>query len=152
MAQGFINEQQIPIPVPINMGGSGRTTAGNSVASPSCGTVTGGPSSLTPVTNLSVTITTLGGPVQLKLEADGTTNNSYLIASGNNLDLAFFRGSTQLSMQIGAGNSAGNYGYPTSGVSFTDYPPAGTYTYSVQYLCSGGTASINYARLVATEI
>ena len=115
----------------------------------SSGAFSGSSATFATVTNLTVTITTLGGPVKLSLEADGnTTNTSYLTGTGDNLLGAFFRGVTQLSYQICAPNGVAA---STSGVNFTDNPAAGTYTYTFQYK-TGGVIGVNYARLVAVEV
>ncbi|MCB0421149.1 MAG: hypothetical protein KDD61_09135 [Bdellovibrionales bacterium] len=136
----------------------------NYVESSNCGaSVSITSSSFTDVTNLSVSITTIGRPVKLLLCSSGDDSNygSYngngidlYYASGNNTgQIKFLRGSTQISVNQYYYNSPGN-GLHISGEEMIDYPSAGTYTYKVQALVFSGLGSISFhnMRLVAVEL
>jgi hypothetical protein len=94
------------------------------------------------VTNLSVTITTGGRPIQLALISDGSGNQAYL-ASGI---LQFVRGSTGI-----ADTFVASANIPVSAFSHVDVPSAGTYTYKVQ-LRGQSTGYCYYAKLLAFEL
>ena len=107
------------------------------------------------VTNLTLSITTKGGPVLLKLQSSSTSTSpgsgSYLAGVTNTGLVAFFRGSTQLSgdevfSTATTLNAPGGYGV-------IDTPAAGTYTYTFQGLVNaGGTLTVMNCNLVAMEI
>jgi hypothetical protein len=133
---------------------SGPSSTQNFQISSSSGTFTTSSSSFVAVTNLSVTITTIGNPVQLRLQADGTANPTVIYngISASSI-FAFFRGLTQLNAdQVAASNSATLNYYPPGAFAFLDHPTAGTYTYTLQVKTSAGTASCQYVSLVAQEL
>lgn len=101
--------------------------------------------SFTDVTNLSVTITTTGRPVMVILQSDGSASLSFLQASGGGtLDLALFRGASQISdWHFGSAVNC-----PTL---YLDPVAAGTYTYKVQAKASSGGA-VDQMVLVAYEL
>lgn len=119
-----------------------------------------------PVTNFSVTITTLGGPVIIKVIPDGTSNastfgNSNTGATQMEFNVLFKRNGTTFGrqkFQIGADSDTA--GVPT--VSFVgpgaigtmDFQPAGTYTYTVELDAISSTTGgrILYSKLVAYEL
>lgn len=102
--------------------------------------------SLTDVTNLTVTITTTGRPVMLKLQPDGvgTAEMSCLgVANATSVvSTRFVRGSTAIAdfvQYLLPSNFGGvNHGIavPSSVISHIDTPVAGTYTYKVQVATS----------------
>ncbi len=108
------------------------------------------------VTNLSVTITTNGGPVCLSLSG----GNVGVSSTGNmaNAAFQFFRGSTGLGLysaisEVGSGTAPTVY-IPGSAVSFIDTPGPGTYTYTLQASVAAATSStayVNNTELVAYE-
>jgi hypothetical protein len=130
-------------------------------------------SSLVDVTNLSVTITTSGRPVQLALIADGSggtsgiqiqrspTATTSLINTGF---VSFVRGSTVLTDdQIGNAITSGastftnlKVDYPASAFAYIDAVSAGTVTYKLQVSHSGtlgsGILSVTRCKLIAFEL
>lgn len=144
------------VPIANGITRSNLAAVGQQVSS-SCGNFSV-PTSITPVTNLSVTITTSGRPVILMLQSDGTTSvaNFQLVSglSGCALRIEFLRNGTQIfpyACDIGASTTAS---FPGSIVTL-DAPAAGTYTYSVSALIaafSGASANIQFCELVAYEL
>lgn len=115
------------------------------------------------VTNLTVTITTKGGPVELMLVDDESLSNSGVTiqcsASGfPTAWLNFYRGATQLT-HTQLGSTAGSYPVssflPASAFKHIDYPSAGTHTYKVT-TSTGSTATtgigVTRCKLIAKEI
>jgi hypothetical protein len=131
----------------------------NVVKSSSSGAYSITSTSYAAVTNLSVSITTTGGAVLLKLESGDTSqpcgvfNNS----NGTQIYLAFFRGVTQLSQDdVYCSSALGPPPIivPPGSFNFIDTPAAGTYTYTMQALTTvgGQTGTVNYCKLVAMEV
>lgn len=118
------------------------------------------------VPGLSVTITTSGRPVVLKLENDQSTFNGNVTVSGGNNTitsqgvLQFVRNGTNFCGQyIGAASAPPSSGstnvqIPSSSFSATDFVAAGTYTYTVQIACLavGLTMFVTDTILVAYEL
>lgn len=135
--------------------GAGGFAASNGIASFS----TSNPSAFVPVTNLSVTITTLGNPIEIALQADGTGNPSTIISAGlpgnaPGFDhVAIFRGSTLAAdHELGSSSTAITLEYPVE-LSYRDIEPAGTYTYTVQVKAAAAhSVSITAAVLTAHEL
>ena len=132
----------------------------NVVKSSNSGAAAVSGSSFSAITNMTVTITTLGGPVLLKLQtnASNNTQNCGIFQGGANTGfvvLGFFRGVTQLSADTvySASATAGLY-VPAGSISFIDTPTAVSYTYTLQgYLGgSGSSGTVNYCDMVAMEI
>lgn len=122
--------------------------AGGIAVSASSASFSAAGATFTDVTNLSVTITTLGRPVKLSLQSDGLGSVSRLTTDGEST-LQFVRGSTSLN-QLYAGNS--NFSPPSSSFQHTDLVAAGTYTYKVQVKQAAGTAvSVLNTVLIAHE-
>ncbi len=138
--------------------------AGGVVFSASSGTFSTDSTSYTDVTNLSVTLTTLGRPVRIFLDTADGTNESFLRAivdtSASNpfakyklvrditdikiTDIASTSGSSSASVQIVV---------PVGSLDFLDTPAAGTYVYKLQTLAgSNNVSDVRHARLVAYEI
>lgn len=98
------------------------------------------------IPNLVVTITTLGGPVELSLQSTSAANMSQFNGSGGTLILSYYRDSTQLN------NEGVSALVPVSSFRYIDQPPPGTYTYTVKAYVNAGTGYAVYASLVAIEI
>lgn len=136
--------------------------AANKVISASSGVYSTASTSLTAVTNMSVSITTTGNPVMLYLQDDGSLSgngSNVSVSSTNGIltygNFAWFRGSTQLTqMQIVPQNSASGYPMPAGNLLFMDSPAAGTYTYTLKVKCSGSSTGIQvyYQNMVAYEL
>ncbi len=123
---------------------SNQAPVGQQISS-SSGSFSSGSTSITAVTNLSVTLTTSGRPVMVFCQSDGTGNNSFF--GGNNSGTAYnvyiYRGATQLSnVEFLEGNS------PPSTALALDTPSAGTYTYTVQVQTSVHLNDINVNNMV----
>jgi hypothetical protein len=125
--------------------------------SSSCGTFNTSSSSLTDVTNLSVSITTTGRPVYLALVSDGSGNGCYLgsqeASNAINVgEIAFLRGATEVARA--ACSYAPSFGRVMQGPPFhIDAAAAGTYTYKVQARVVTGTAmNLGYLKLLAFEL
>jgi hypothetical protein len=110
----------------------------------------------TDVTNLSITITTVGRPVQLRLESTSTASSGSSTSqistggtSNQRVVIMFLRDSTVISTSQSILAEV-----PPSSFAFLDTPSAGTYTYKVRAYISVAGPSINIlnTRLVAYEI
>lgn len=115
--------------------------------------------SYTPVTNMSVTITTTGRPVLIFLQPDGTTNVGGISASANSFaetSFKLFRGATLVALFNYQLNVSSSLFLCPSQIFALDTPSAGTYTYSlqVQVAGTGGTpnAAVFYCVMVAYEL
>jgi hypothetical protein len=112
------------------------------------------------VTNLSVTITTTGRPVQVMLISDGTANIAGVYLNDANLEagaeIQIYRGATSISKQWAVTNSGAgasvNAWWPGSSIQHLDTPSAGTYTYKVTASRFGDAAKLRYVKLIAYEI
>lgn len=114
------------------------------------------------ISNLTLSITTVGKPVMVMLQSTSGNIGSFTVAtsgsSGSNTgNIAFFRGASA----IGGGafaTSSTTFGnsttFPASSFFCLDNPGAGTYSYSVQWkmTLSGGSLSLANVRLVAYEL
>lgn len=169
------NTGAMAAPIPFNQGITGANIAAGTVTrqnqvpvgqqiSASSGTFNIGPPNgnvLTPVTNLSVTITTTGRPVMISLQSDGTAGISLVGTTSTNHaqgSMQFQRnavsiGSMALPSLLSSG-SATNINVPVSSYQMLDTPTAGTYTYSVSV--AGGDSTdvvrVNFATLLAYEL
>lgn len=133
--------------------------------SASSGTFSGVSATAADVTNLTVTITTTGRPVFVGLVHDGTTNAGYVRIYNGSTDQAtgtlnILRATTVISstrLETNQVSSAEIWAtYPVSSFSYIEPIAAGTYTYKVQYLSEGATATddfrVYYAKLLAFEL
>jgi hypothetical protein len=124
----------------------------NSITSASCGTFSDSSGVAVPVTNLSVSITTAGNPVQLMLQPDGSANISNFGADlPPSASILFYRDGSPLAATVVADFSfAGGIAF-----SFVDNAPtAGSHTYDV-YVNSSGFGSgvdVNWCTLNVTEL
>jgi len=161
-AQGITQAMLSPVTVATTV------SAGGMAISNSSASFVQTTSTLTPVTNLSVTITTTGRPVQLRIIDDGV--NSLIGSAGSGMILngtgncqaavAFFIGSTQLTYQlyqVAIGSAlASQVTIPASAVSHTDVSvngAPGTYTYTVKVALGAGNAlTMQNLKLLAKEV
>lgn len=133
--------------------------AGGVAVSTSSSTFSTASASAVDVTNLSVTIVTLGNPVMVMLVSDGAaasnvgpSNNA--ASSTANGEIYFVRGSTTILdslmvVQVGSGNTINSQGILT----FLDVIAAGTYTYKVQAALNAGQfMNVKNCKLVAYEL
>lgn len=114
------------------------------------------------VTNLSVTITTTGGPVELFLVADNINTGSIgpSVASGTSYGgfIKLIRDSASIGTYdvsiSGATSTAPALSIASSTVRFFDSPPAGTYTYKIQAYASASpqVMRVYNTQLVANEL
>lgn len=92
------------------------------------------------VTNLSLQVTTLGGPVGIRLQSDGSGNNSmfglFRIASDVGGNLLLLRDGTEIARHrfrlVTDAGASGNDIYFPGVFLHDDNPPGGTYTYKIQ--------------------
>jgi hypothetical protein len=141
-------------------------TAGNIALSASSGSFSVAGTTATDVTNLSVSITTssAGRPVELRLVADGDTLNDsrvLIVNDGGNNSVSgairFLRDGTTISrvaMRKLGGDFAHQLALPPSAFSHIDTSVAAstTYTYKVQLQGSSGTNYVERVKLLAREI
>lgn len=119
------------------------------VESASSGTFATGSTSFTPVTNLSVTITTTGRPVMVILQGDGTSGligaNSHLGIQGNGGPPAtmsiWFSGGVRQPTYDFKSFAATIVAETPGSIMFLDTAVAGTYTYVVQVRIEPGTTA-----------
>jgi hypothetical protein len=128
---------------------TGTSVAAGGVAiSGSSGTFSTVSGSYVDVTNLSVTITTLGSPVVITFIPDGSTSDANA-ALFSTTSLGYFkvlRGATVVGityLQTGANKA------PPGAFKFLDVVAAGTYTYKLQAITD---AAVSYSRMVAYEL
>ena len=140
-----------------SVGTGGVAISGNS------GVFSTASASFVDVTNLSVSITTSGRPVELKLiqaiSSSGLVRNTTGTSTFSTLSIQFLRDGVAIALFFAksgmlSGATGADFELPPSAFAFLDTPAAGTYTYKVQArLIGGGTLMdvINCA-LVAYEI
>lgn len=140
-----------------------RAALGQQVSSSSGSYSLTGTTSITDVTNLSITITTTGRPVFVGLISDGTGVQSTIVYTDTQVQLSpelyFYRGATNISAQsfaqrVGGSSVYSFTGVPVSAVSHIDIPSAGTYTYkfSVRPTASTAVMEVLNAKLIAYEL
>lgn len=131
---------------------SSTVGVGGVAISNSCNGFTTSSTSYVNVTNLSVTITTTGKPVQLMLISDGQAGGSYFGAvSGTAVaSVQILRNGTPVGVYIT--QASGSSVVPASSVVTVDPVSASTYTYTVQLSTSSNPVSIQNAKLVAYEL
>jgi hypothetical protein len=114
------------------------------------------PSTMTAVTNLSVTITTTGRPVSIQLPSDGSGGISNITVVSGHLLINVLRNGIVISTSLVGNDDNGiNQSIPTSSISCFDIVAAGTYTYSVQAsytTLSSGNGAIQLCKLLAYEL
>lgn len=134
--------------------------------SSSCGTFANS-GTILDVTNLTVTITTSGRPVQLSVQSDGTgVSSNFEVFTGTTFTAtgvwAIQRGGVDIAngsmlyKPAASGNIGASVQYPVSSINHVDVVGAGTYTYQVRagLAAAGSSRSIDVinAVLVAYEI
>jgi hypothetical protein len=140
---------------------TGTTVSTGGVAiSASSGAYASAATSVTAVTNLSVTITTSGRPVFVGLVADGDTSQSNAARLGTSGSGTFSgyaiikRDSTIISYNVLPSNSTTSPLLPPSMLNAVDAVAAGTYTYTVSTISQNAALSVlvEYCKLVAYEL
>jgi hypothetical protein len=142
-------------PRPVN----NPAAAGEVAISASSGMFMTASGSFTPVTNLSITLTTLGRPVYISLVSANTTVNGqgYVGLAGgvgtNAVTFAIFRDGVEVcsSSVLGVGSQTG---VPPGTMAHLDAGlAAGTYVYTIQAASNAGsTAVVSHCKLLAYEI
>lgn len=142
--------------------GEGSWQGANYQVSASSGAFSTNSTILVDVTNLSVSITTTGRPVILKLVGTADNSSSWLRVSSTAASPGFavmlVRDSTDLNILYPeatfADGGTNAIQLPPSCIEYFDVPAAGTYTYKIQAGCIAGSTGcqINNVRLVAYEI
>jgi hypothetical protein len=113
---------------------------------------------ITPVTNLTVTITTSGRPVMLMLQAFGGGTNSAIAITTSDVtkfvQIFLFRDAANISNSALYAPVVTNPNAIPPAISYVDVPASGTYTYTVRYSVSTAlaTAFFTDCQLVAYEI
>jgi hypothetical protein len=151
MADAFVTQAKVEIRATTTNGtdpGAGGVSKSSAVASWTNNTTT-----YTDIT--STIITTLGNPVNLKIEGTGA-GHSNVYSDGNGSGYAVFkwiRGTTDLVELASGSNSSAREREAPGGIAHTDTPAAGTYTYKLQGKINGATttAAVENVRIVADE-
>lgn len=135
--------------------------AGGLAVSNACVSYSTTSSSYADVTNLTVTITTLGNPVVLTLKNDEPLNFSYILLSkyANTASANVFLqrntddiGLHTLEISIGGATSVSKK-VPPGSIQFIDTPVAGTYTYKIlAATISSATLTFTNIKLTAREL
>jgi hypothetical protein len=129
---------------------TGQIAAVGQQVSSSCGSYLTTSTSYANVTNLSVTITTTGKPVELSLIPDGTSSGSSL-GSNVTMTLEFFNSTS--SAIVGVYTLPTNQSIIVPPPPVKDVPAAGTYTYVVRVILgSSGVGGVTNLKLFAYEI
>lgn len=130
-------------------GGIGITGSSGSIS-----TSSGSPQT---IPNHSVTITTLGRPVSLSLQADGSGNPSFVGANGSSgcsNQVLLFRGGVQIAVWVIQQSGGSEIHVPSSSIYYIDPVAAGTYAYEFKYevgLNGIPAAQIQYTKMVVYE-
>jgi hypothetical protein len=107
---------------------------------------------------ITVTVSSNGGPIELRLLGDGSTNASGLsvtgtVATAQEGSVQFVRDGATVVNQFLIDSEYAGIRIPPGGVAALDYVPAGTYTYTLQAkLVTGTTFAINYLRMMARAL
>lgn len=106
------------------------------------------------ITNLTTSITTVGKPVTITFQQDGTsaggTNASYLSLSGSTLEFLLIRDVSTIICAYDLQQPTGTIKVTPSSLNFIDpSPSAGPHTYKVQVR---GTMSLFYTIMIAREL
>jgi len=146
---------------------SATALAGGFAVSASCGAYIGSNASLIEpgyesITNLEVTITSLGNPIIIELIPDGSSSYSYyritnggLTQGGLNLKRTGTSSDNRALYETTTTRPNPFAGRPAASIKYVDFVAAGTYTYKMQLhqATSGGTANtIGYVKLAAREM
>lgn len=131
--------------------------------SASCGDYTTTSTIPLDVTNLSVSLTTVGRPVFVGLISDGSFNNSEIVTrnsvTGNQSASYFliYRGATQIAklpLSTVTLTSLADARIPVSALWTIDTPTAGTYTYKISVYSGNSNydTMVRFAKLIAYEL
>lgn len=129
--------------------------------SSSSGTFSHSSAVVTPITNLSVTITTTGRPVVVALIPEESTSGAYLetvqsVSGSGDSRVLLYRDATPIGSSEIITNTSGasRVAVPASSVQTLDVPAAGTYTYTAQAYVDTSNTTLNVvrARLLAYEL
>lgn len=139
---------------------TGTTVGAGGVAiSNSCGVFSTNSGTPVLITNFTITITTTGRPVMLKLIDDGSGTNpsqvggSSVLSTTLNPWIRIYRDATQIAWLGLTNDAGGTFKIYSSLVSFLDEVAAGTYVYTMTLeLQTGTSADIQYTKFVAYEI
>lgn len=129
-----------------------KLAAKNSGISGSCDLFAANSATFSDITNLSVTLTTIGRPVLLTLKNDGGGVASYIeTPAAVRVEIIILRGATEICRQ-GYSMDAGQC--PLALTFFDTSASAGSNTWKAQYkvVTGGGNANIRYYRLCAVEL
>lgn len=140
-----------------------KRAALNIVTGSSCGAFTGTASAITPVTSLSVSITTTGRPVTVCMQGDSTGSSFVGPTSSNTaptMALYLIRDSsvnlTSFTYQnnvVNAGTSGVSMSVPSIGCYLDTGASAATHTYNISYIAgSGAIAQVSHYVLIAYEL
>lgn len=129
------------------------TALGGVSVSSSCDAFSTASTSFVDVTNLSVSLTTGGGPVMLMLVSDGTGGASRGQVSASTVgQIAFLRAAGGIGFYEFGNSGIATTTVPAASVTYIDAVAAGTYTYKVQAKVVTGTGvSVGRVKLVAYE-
>lgn len=121
-------------------GSASTVGVGGFAVSTSCGTFSTSSTSFVDVTNLVITITTLGGPVQIGLKSDESSNTSSIGVVGGTIAFVEFvrNGGTPLGPMLIQGTNSSTLLIPPSSIQIVDIPAAGTWTYSLRIKVNNG--------------
>lgn len=127
-----------------------RAALGQQISSSSSTFSHSGNTSVTAVTNLSVTLTTTGRAVFVGLIPDGSNAAYIQNANLNGTNILFYQGSSP----IASSHITSQDRIPVSSFYFIDTPGSGTLTYTCRVQCVINTTgvSVYYAKLVAYEL
>jgi len=129
--------------------------------SSSCGNFSSSSGAFVDITNLTVTITTKGGPVILGLMNDGSTNQSYwqmnsTAVTASSEIAVLINGTLTYRYLLYKPNNSGlpdSIIIPAPAILCADAQAAGTYTYKLQMQIAGsGTGYLQYYKLYAYEL
>lgn len=139
IANGAVGPAQMATP---NMLVSSSSGAFNSTSSP-----------FVPVTNMDLTLTTSGKPVNITFQPDGTSNLGEVGPDGNaTMTLQINRNGSPIGSYF-FNNPSGRNLIPPGCLNFVDYnAPAGSNRYQLGCSISGGTATVGYVVMIVREL
>lgn len=135
--------------------------AGGIAVSASSGAFTTTSNVGTPITNFSLVITSVGRPIMITCQPDGTGIPSYLgtqsPTDGTDATFILKRDGTEIArFRLDAGASGvgtTRIQVPPAAITYTDIVAAGTYTYTIVAGAdsNGGTVTVNFVQMVVYE-
>ena len=122
--------------------------------SSSSGSFSTASSSFVDVTNLSVTLTTVGRPVFISMIGDGSGSSSRITNSATGtaqIEIKIFRDTTEIAYLLSAADTTNSI--MPSEVLHIDTPTSGTYTYKVQTrVITGTNVFVSNCKMIAYEM